>query len=142
MLLSFTYKLIIQFQTWSFVSLCFLAADFRNNCEVEEGARNYINGDPGDTTRKTYLVEVIEEEDEDEHDYEEPEDEDENDYEDPEDDEDNYMKPSVSIDGDGEEDSGEEESSSDEHDYVNLAQSVSEQTLYIYGEQQDIYQNL
>ncbi|XP_024864179.2 uncharacterized protein LOC112450911 [Kryptolebias marmoratus] len=104
----------------------------RNSYEEEEEEEgDYVNVNPEDTNTNP-AVEAMGE-DENDHDYEDPEIEDQCIV---------SLRAPVTVEDQEKEDSDEEENSCDENDYVNLADSVSEQTLDIYGEQQDIYQNI
>ncbi|XP_027881251.1 uncharacterized protein LOC114149510 [Xiphophorus couchianus] len=136
----------------------------RNSCIDDEEEEDYVNVEPVETN--SLGTEEMDEKDNDSHDYEDPEQDksdssdDEHDYEDPnvgpvapadatkeqseeEDssDEHDYENPNVGpvAPADATKEQSEEEDSSDDgEDYVNLV----EQTVDIYGEELDIYQNL
>ncbi|GLD61327.1 uncharacterized protein AKAME5_001315400 [Lates japonicus] len=94
---------------------------------------DYENVDPVDAKKKEDAGKVEEEESDD---YEEPESDEDHDYEEAGPDA-NYVKEVCFI----VEDNREDESSDDENDYVNVTQSSVEQTMDIYGEHEDAYQN-
>ncbi|XP_044038036.1 antigen WC1.1-like isoform X2 [Siniperca chuatsi] len=101
----------------------------RNSCEDDEEERGYVNVEPVDPM--TEQVEREEEEDSD-HDYEEEEIADK------------YINPAVfvTIEDNTEEHVDEGETSDDEEDYVNVTQPCIEQIVDIYGENENIYQNI
>lgn len=139
----------LWFSVWIYYFIVFAVAVRNCHHDDEEDEHDYVNIDPGDNTRKSNPVANEEDRDgndyenldDEEDDYEKPEGDD--DYENPEDEDDNVKatKAAVTAKQQREEDCDEEESSGDEHDYVNLAESISEQTLEFYKGQQDIYQN-
>ncbi|XP_032425811.1 uncharacterized protein LOC116724314 [Xiphophorus hellerii] len=109
----------------------------RNSCidDEEEEEGDYVNVEPVETN--SLGTEEMDEKDNDSHDYEDPE----QDKSDSSDDEHDYENPNVGPVAPADvtkEQSEEEDSSDDEEDYVNLV----EQTVDIYGEELDIYQNL
>ncbi|XP_018553910.1 uncharacterized protein LOC108898506 isoform X2 [Lates calcarifer] len=92
---------------------------------------DYENVDPVDAKKNAGKVEEEESDD-----YEEPENDEDHDYEEAGPDA-NYVKEVCFI----VEDNREDESSDDENDYVNVTQSSVEQTMDIYVEHEDTYQN-
>ncbi|XP_044000713.1 uncharacterized protein LOC122847246 isoform X3 [Gambusia affinis] len=103
--------------------------------EEEEEERDYVNMEAAETN--IVGTEEMGEQDNDSQDYEDPA----QDKSYSRNDEDDYVDPRMSTVAPGDvtkEQSEEEDSSDDEEDYVNLV----EQTVDIYGEELDIYENL
>ncbi|KAM4527122.1 uncharacterized protein PAE49_024077 [Odontesthes bonariensis] len=103
--------------------------------EEDEEERDYVNIEQMDNTRQMNPAGGVEEDSCS----------DDCDYENVECDNDGYskaMEVSVCVDDNTEENEDEEDTSEDENDYVNLAESVAEDSLDIYGEEQDFYSNI
>jgi len=101
--------------------------------EEDEEERDYVNIEQMDNTSQMNSAGGVEG------------DSSSNDYENVEPDDHDYskvMEVSVCVDNNSEENEDEEDTSDAENYYVNLAESVAEESLDIYGEEQDFYQNI
>ncbi|MEQ2298750.1 hypothetical protein AMECASPLE_008574 [Ameca splendens] len=101
--------------TTSYTYVAVTETTTRNNYSDEDEEADYVNVEPVDPNSLS-----VEKEYDDSNDYEEPD------------------EGAVASVGNTEEQSHEEDSTSSELDYVNL----EEQTVDIYGEELDIYQNI